>query len=194
MSVTEVISQKDISEFREIRDFEVLFKLHYRNLCAYAYLFLKDADTSEDTVQEVFFKLWKSKEKISIETSLKSYLFRSVRNGCLNVIEHLKVRDGYNERQTKGYESEQQPIIDPAIVNELEQKIKESIYKLPPERRKIFMMSRYEGLKYREIAEELSISVKTVENQMCQALSFLREHLKEYLPLVLWLFFFRNGK
>ena len=194
MVVTEVISKRDISEFENIQDFELLFKEHYKNLCAYAYLFLKDADTSEDTVQEVFLKLWKNKEKISIETSLKSYLFRSVRNSCLNVIEHLKVREGYRESTTKGYESSQQPTIDQAIVNELEQKIKETIEMLPTERRKIFMMSRYEGLKYREIAEELSISVKTVENQMYKALGFMRDHLKEYLPLILWLIFLRNGK
>ena len=172
----------------------MLFKQHYRNLCAYAFLFLKDADVSEDTVQEVFFKLWKNKDKISIDTSLKSYLFRSVRNGCMNVIEHQKVKDGYRDIAIKQDDSGSQPTIDQAIVSELEQKIKESIDSLPTERRRIFIMSRYEGLKYREIAEELKISVKTVENQMYQALGFMRTHLKDYLPLVLLLFFLKNGK
>jgi len=190
----ETVIQKDIYGFKNIRDFEMLFKSHYQNLCTYAYLFLKDADTSEDTVQEVFFKLWKNKDKISIDTSLKSYLFRAVRNGCMNVIEHIKVKEGYRDSTAHGLEGDQHTSVDQAIVNELEQKIKETIDLLPPERRKIFMMSRYEGLKYREIAEELGISVKTVENQMYQALGFLRENLKDYLPLILCLVFLRMGK
>ena len=192
--MTEVISRIEKGGLETTRDFEVLFKLHYRNLCAYAYLFLKDVDTSEDTVQEVFFKLWKNKAKISIGTSLKSYLFRSVRNGCMNVIEHRKVRDIYRESAKTGFGESQEPAIDHAIVKELEQRINETIDMLPPERKKVFMMSRYEGLKYREIAEELSISVKTVENQMYQALIFMREHLHEYIPLVLLLFFLKMGK
>jgi len=190
----EAILEKDIDATGKIKDFEMLFKLNYRNLCAYAYLFLKDADTSEDTVQDVFYKLWRNRELVKIDTSVKSYLFRAVRNGCMNVIEHYKVQDGYKESASKGYADDPLIIIDQAIVNELEQKIKESIDLLPSERRKIFMMSRFEGLKYREIAEELGISIKTVKNQMYQALSFLREHLKEYLPLILLLIFLRNGK
>jgi RNA polymerase sigma-70 factor (ECF subfamily) len=79
-------------------------------------------------------------------------------------------------------------LIDETIVSELEQKIKETIDLLPAERRKIFIMSRFDGLKYREIAERLYISVKTVENQMYQALRFLRERLVDYLPLLLLIF------
>lgn len=192
--MTEVRSTTDIIGFTDIRDFEMLFKEHYENLCSYAYLFLKDTDTSEDAVQEVFYKLWKSRDKISIDTSIKSYLFRAVRNSCMNVIEHLKVKEGYRDSTAQGLEGDQHTSVDQSIVNELEQKIKETIDLLPSERRKVFMMSRYEGLKYREIAKELNISVKTVENQMYQALIFMREHLKEYLPLILWLIFLRNSK
>ena len=106
----------------------------------------------------------------------------------------MKVKEGYVESTALGFEGDQHTSVDQAIVNELELKIKETIDLLPPERRKIFMMSRYEGLKYREIAEELGISVKTVENQMYQALGFMRENLKDYLPLILWLIFLRMGK
>jgi RNA polymerase sigma-70 factor (ECF subfamily) len=112
----------------------------------------------------------------------------------MNVIEHIKVKEGYKDSTAQGLEGDQHTSVDQSIVNELEQKIKETIDLLPPERRKVFMMSRYEGLKYREIAEELNISIKTVENQMYQALSFMRENLKDYLPLILWLIFLRMGK
>lgn len=192
--MVQTYTSKDIYGFKDIRDFEMLFKSHYKNLCSYAYLFLNDEDASEDTVQEVFYKLWKGKDKIRVDTSVKSYLFRAVRNGCMNVIEHIKVKEAYYVNTRSENPEERYETIDQAIVHELEQKIKETIDQLPPERRKIFMMSRYEGLKYREIADELGISVKTVENQMYQALNYLREGLKEYLPLILWLIFTRMGK
>ncbi len=173
---------------KDIADFELLFKSNYSKLCAYANLFLNDPDAAEDVVQEVFFKLWKNREELEIQTNLKSYLFRAVRNGCMNLIEHIQVRDSYkvvNEEDIKDAESR---YIDEAIVSELEEKIRETIEQLPTERRKIFIMSRFDGLKYREIADQLGISVKTVENQMYQALKFLRDNLVDYLPLLILIF------
>ena len=167
-----------------IGEFEKLFKTHYSRLCSYANLFLSDPDAAEDVVQEVFFKLWKNRGELIINTTIKSYLFRAVRNGCMNVIDHISVREAYkivNENDIKDSEGN---LIDETIVSELEQRIKETIDLLPPERRKIFIMSRFDGLKYREIADQLNISVKTVENQMYQALRFLREKLVDYLPLI----------
>lgn len=172
----------------DVADFEKLFKSHYSQLCSYANLFLNDPDASEDIVQEVFFKLWKNRAELSINTTIKSYLFRAVRNGCLNVIDHLSIRDAYKAFNEEDINRSQENPIDETVVSELEQRIKETIDQLPTERRKIFILSRYEGLKYREIAEQLNISVKTVENQMYQALRFLREKLVDYLPLVLLIF------
>jgi len=172
----------------DLADFEKLFKANYSQLCSYAHLFLNDRDAAEDVVQDVFFKLWKNRDELSVNTTLKSYLFRAVRNGCMNVIEHISVRDAYkvvNEEDIKNSEANE---IDEAVVSELEQRIRETINLLPAERRKIFMMSRFDGLKYREIADKLGISVKTVENQMYQALKFLRERLVDYLPLILLIF------
>ena len=173
---------------RELSEFENLFRLHYSKLCSYANLFLNDPDASEDVVQEVFFKLWKNREELVITTTIKSYLFRAVRNGCMNVIDHISIREAHkiiNEEDIKDSESN---FIDETIISELEQRIKETIDQLPPERRKIFIMSRYEGLKYREIADLLNLSLKTVENQMYQALKFLRERLVDYLPLLILIF------
>ncbi|MDD4645629.1 MAG: RNA polymerase sigma-70 factor [Bacteroidales bacterium] len=172
----------------DLADFEKLFKANYSQLCSYAHLFLNDRDAAEDVVQDVFFKLWKNRDELSVNTTLKSYLFRAVRNGCMNVIEHTSVRDAYkvvNEEDIKYSEAKE---IDEAVVSELEQRIRETIDLLPAERRKIFMMSRFDGLKYREIADKLGTSVKTVENQMYQALKFLREQLVDYLPLILMIF------
>jgi RNA polymerase sigma-70 factor, ECF subfamily len=169
-------------------DFERLFKAHYSQLCSYANLFLNDPDATEDVVQEVFFKLWKNREELVINTTLKSYLFRAVRNGCMNVIDHISIREAYKVVNQEDIRSSEGNLVDETVVSELEQRIRETIDMLPSERRKIFIMSRFDGLKYREIAEQLNISVKTVENQMYQALRFLREKLVDYLPLLLLIF------
>lgn len=168
-------------------DFEVLFKAHYSVLCAYANGFLRDQDASEEVVQEVMFRIWTSRETLIIDSSLKSYLFRAVRNRCMNVIKHLHVRDEYRsfrETQTAVNQRSQE---DEMIYSELEEKIRKAIDNLPIERRKVFILSRYDGLTYGEIAKELNISLKTVENQIGKALKTLREELHDYLP---WLLFF----
>ena len=176
--------------------FEHLFKAHYSALCSYANMFLNDLDAAEDVVQEVFFKFWQNYSETEIRTSVKSYLFRAVRNACLNLIDHLKVREEYGRYLKTDMPGGPVSHDDEAVVSELEERIRAAIDALPPERRKIFILSRYEGLKYQEIAERHGISVKTVENQMGKALAFLRQELIDYLPLILMIFkgFFRNGE
>lgn len=175
-------------------DFEKLFNNHYSNLCAYANNFLKDVDASEEVVQEVLFKLWTNKDSLIITSSIQSYLFRAVRNASLNVLKHINIREDYkmhNEYEMQDELSSE----DEMIVSELDQKIRNTIDQLPIERKKVFIMSRYDGLKYKEIAEKLNISVSTVENQMVKALKFLRTELKDYLPWIIIFFgnFFKNG-
>ncbi|OFX25635.1 MAG: hypothetical protein A2041_03115 [Bacteroidetes bacterium GWA2_31_9b] len=176
------------------QDFESLFNAHYSNLCAYANNFLKDIDAAEEVVQEILFKLWTNRDSIIITTSIQSYLFRSVRNASLNVIKHINIREDYKVQ----HEYEMQDSIsseDEMIITELEQNIRAAIDQLPIERKKIFIMSRYEGLKYSEIAEKLNLSVSTVENQMVKALKYLREELVDYLPWIIIFFgnFFKTG-
>jgi RNA polymerase sigma-70 factor (ECF subfamily) len=168
-------------------DFEILFKSHYSSLCSYADHFLKDLDASEEIVQEVMFKIWVNRESLMITSSMKSYLFRAVRNGCLNVLKHSDIREEYKIRREQDLQENQGSKEDEMIVSELEEKIRQAIDRLPMERRKVFIMSRYDGLTYSRIAQKLGISVKTVENQMSKALKTLREELSEYLP---WLILF----
>ncbi len=178
---------KDPLQIKTRADFEALFKAHYSILCSYANGFLKDPDAAEEVVQEVMFRIWTGRETLVIETSLRSYLFRAVRNGCMNVIKHQGIREDY-----KAFRESERPEIqrsqeDEMIVTELEQKIREAIDNLPAERRKVFILSRYDGLTYGQIADKLGLSVKTVENQMGKALKSLREELADYLP---WLVVF----
>ncbi len=170
--------------------FEALFRLHYRALCAFAMGYLKDGDQAEDLVQDLFFRLWLDREKVTITTSTKAYLYASVRNRCLNAVKAGSRIRVLNE------EVDDQPLDDDRTEDEHTERIarvQAAIEALPEERRKVFKLSRYEGLKYHEIAERLGISIKTVENQMGSALKTLRTELKDLMPLLPWLFWLGEG-
>ena len=163
--------------------FELLFKAQYPILCGYARKYLDDFDQAEEIVQEMFFNFWQKREKVEINTSLEAYLFRSVRNSCLNYLKHLKIREQYKLANNQDIRQKEQEIHDSVVALELQERIENVIDQLPTERKKIFKMSRFEELKYKEIAEKLNISVKTVEAEMSKALKFLRQHLSDYLSL-----------
>ncbi len=175
-------------EIRTKAQFELLFNTWYSKLCSYANGYLKDLDASEEIVQEVMLKIWINRESLEITASIQSYLFRAVRNGCLNVLKHVSIREEYKSYKEREDSVLQRSHEDAMMVSELEIRIREAIDSLPMKRRRVFVMSRYDGMTYQQIAEKLGISVKTVENQMSKALKFLREELAEYLPILLLLF------
>ena len=161
------------------KEFESLFRSSYVSLVRYAKTLIKDHDTAEEIVQDLFFRLWQDKEKLNIESSLNGYLFRSVHNKCLHYIEHSRVVIRHAEemiyRQTENQESPS----DILNYKELQDKIAKILERLPEKCGKIFTMSRFEGLKYTEIAEKLSVSVKTVEANMGRALKEFRKELAQ---------------
>lgn len=161
----------------DTKSFETLFKLFYAPLCTYAYKYVRDYDEAEDLVQGFFAKIWDSKSSISINTSVKNYFFRSVRNLSLNHIKHRSVVDQHQKETLRNMviaDNEQS-----AFDFVLAERINFHIDQLPPKRREIFILSRQHDLKYREIAEKLNISVKTVETQMGLALKELRNKLSD---------------
>lgn len=170
--------------------FEALFRAHYRSLCAFAHGYVKDADKAEDLVQDLFFRLWLDRERTEVSISVKAYLFASVRNRCLNALKtstRMRVlNDEADDRASEDGVSEDEHA-------ERIARVQAAIESLPEERRKVFKLSRYEGLKYHEIAERLGISVKTVENQMGKALKTMREDLADLVPLLPWLFWLSDG-
>jgi RNA polymerase sigma-70 factor (ECF subfamily) len=170
--------------FQELKNnnevaFEQLFHKYYASLCLFTSQFLHDREKAEEIVQEVFVKIWSKREKLEINTSVRNYLLFSVRNRCLNLLQHEKVEKRYSRQAQVGSPYEQD--LTPYFMEVgLRQKIEESIGLLPEKRREIFRLSREKGLRYHEIADRLSISVKTVETQMGLALKQLREMLKDY--------------
>lgn len=166
--------------------FEQVFRSNYAGMCGFAGKYIDDKDEAEEVVQEVFFNYWSKKETLDIIGALEAYLYRSVRNACLNHLKHMQVRAKFVEQAS--LQEEESSFSNSIEVLELQGKIEDSIDQLPSERKKIFKLSREEGLKYREIADQLGLSVKTVETQMGKALKFLRENLTEYLPVLLLIF------
>jgi len=165
--------------------YEMIFRTFYQPLCRYAYSFLEDKEEAEEVVQSAFITVWEKRKSIDIQTSLKSYLYRMVRNGCLNVIKHEKVKQQHVAHEMAVTEVSYESVSQKVYASELESKITEALKALPEQCRLVFQLSRFEELKYQEIADQLQISVKTVENHMGKALRIMREQLKEYLPLFL---------
>jgi len=170
--------------------FEQVFKEHYKRLHAYAITILKDEVMGEEMVQQVFLKLWESGGMAQINGSVTGYLYRAVHNACLNHIKHQKVKQAYHHYVTT--QQQHAATVETLTVKELQVRIDQALNDLPEQCRTIFQMSRFEQLKYQEIADRLQLSVKTVENQMGKALRILREKLSDYLPTVL-IFLLLNG-
>jgi RNA polymerase sigma-70 factor (ECF subfamily) len=159
--------------------FESLFRSSYVSLVRYAMTIIKDHDSAEEIVQELFFRLWQDKEKIKIESSLNGYLFRSVHNRCLHFIDHARVVDRHAEEVSHNQPESAENPSEILLHKELQERIAGVLEKLPERCGKIFCMSRFEGLKYSEIAEKLAVSVKTVESNMGRALKEFRKELSE---------------
>lgn len=170
--------------------FENVFKTHFKSLHAYAITILRDDATAEEIVQNVFYKLWEKKDKITIESSLNAYLYKAVYYESLNFLKHAKVKEGYQAHAARHHAAGD--TTDSLALKELQQKIDLAINQLPEQCRTVFQLSRYEGLRYKVIAEKLGISVKTVENHMGKALRTLRTKLIEYLPLLLLIINLKN--
>jgi RNA polymerase sigma-70 factor (ECF subfamily) len=175
-----MVTDRDIIErIRKgnIGQFESLFRSSYASLVNYAKTILKDTDTSEEIVQDLFYVLWRDRKKLNITTSLKGYLFRAVYNKSMHYIEHRKVVHKHAIETKTSISINPDDPAETLKYKELHEKIAVIIAKLPERCARIFCMSRFEGLKYAEIADELSISIKTVEANMGKALKEFRNEL-----------------
>ena len=157
--------------------FALVFRANFGALISYAMRFLDEREEAEEIVQDVFVKFWDKCEDLAPDSSIKSYLYRSVHNTCLNFIKHQKVKDAYRQHVIAYMEHTTEISIEHSDPDKLRNQIMEAIDQLPPRCSEIFKLSRMEGLKYQEIADHLEISVKTVEVQMGKALRVLREKL-----------------
>ncbi|KAK6021514.1 RNA polymerase sigma-70 factor, partial [Ostertagia ostertagi] len=164
---------------RDEQAFEQVFKTHFKSLHAYAFAMVKDSDEAEEIVQQVFFKLWDKSDLHAFSGSISAYLYRAVHNESLNYLKHQKVKARHQLHVAYSMKQEQQTDKVNMMSKELETKYREALNELPEQCRTVFQLSRFENMKYREIADNLGISVKTVENHMGKALKLLRTKLQQ---------------
>ena len=173
---------QDLELYRKVKEdnlqsYETLFKRYYQELYRFAYTYLRDQVPSEEMAQEVFLYIWEKRSQIEIKTTLKTYLYSAVKNKCLNYIKYEVPRKNELEESHLALMITSQPDNEDDS-EKLKKYISEAIDQLPTKCGQIFILSRNAGLTYDEIAEEMDISVKTVENQMSIALKKLRESLR----------------
>jgi RNA polymerase sigma-70 factor (family 1) len=174
------IKNSDFDAFRELYDSE------FSSLYAYACRFVNQKDIAKDITQETFLSLWEHRVKIRSIKNVKGYLHKNIKNRCLNYFKHLKIEE--NHRDKAYIELKEIELNSPDKYNnifayidqeELKTRVNKILDKLPDERRKVFELSRFEGLKNHEIAKKLELSVRTVDTQIYRALKTFKEQLKD---------------
>ena len=166
--------------------FSLLFKKYYKDLVLFGGNFLPDRCACEDIVQSVFLRLWNERHLLHIKTSLKSYLLKSVQNACFDEIQHKQVirkHENYvlsfanmiKDMDTENY----------ILYSDFQQHLQQALDKIPATCRETFELNRFEGMKFREIADKLQISQRTVEVRISKAIDILKKHLKDFMCL-LW--------
>jgi RNA polymerase sigma-70 factor (ECF subfamily) len=169
--------------FENLKEFELLFRQYYQMLCNFALKYVNDDDVAEEIVQDLFYILWEKRLELKINTSVKAYLFTAVHNRCLKYIKHRDVENKYKKYYLKHESEIDNESHDFENMGDLYGIINQTLNSLPDRCSRIFILNRFEGLKYHEIANKLSISVKTVEANMGKALKLLRKNLKEYIEI-----------
>lgn len=165
--------------------FDYFFDKYYQGLCVYAYRMLKSNSEAEDLVQDFFVRILENRKNIFIDSSVKSYFIRSIHNRCLDILAHQKVKINHEQFRLKMMSEEdlqEYPLLD----SELTKQIERAIQGLPDVIRETFMLNRFEGLSYQQIANQENISVKTVEYRISKALAILRKDLGDYLLFLLF--------
>jgi RNA polymerase sigma-70 factor, ECF subfamily len=180
------MTERDSLLFNKIKDddrfaLNTLFATYYQKLCTFAFTYLHDRQEAEEIVSDVFVNLWKARHRLSIEKDIQSYLYISVKHACFE-----SLNKQHPELESDSDVIDLLDVIDTSIsVNELEyqelrHELEHAVSLLPARCQQIFIMSRFDGLKYREISAILGISEKTVENQLVKALHVVRTAMRKF--------------
>ena len=182
----------------DIATFNKLFNEHYQKFVYFAMGYVKDEARSQDFVSDAFCTFWEKKDELPDDINVPAYILTIVRNNCLNYIKHKKVK----LRAAKELSDHAQWVMDTKINSleackpdkifseEINHIVNNTVNKLPKRTAKIFRMSRFEQLSHREIANQLGVSTKTIEYHITQSLNELRINLKDFLTLLVLLFFY----
>ncbi len=179
------LQQEDEDLIRRIKEkddyaaFGDLFKKYYSYLCMQSFALSRCEQKSEEIVSDLFYKIWKNRKSLAIASNVKHYLNRSARNKTIDHLRKYRHEKNFSDVVLPVYLSKDPDPEHYTIGEDCKARIQKAIDQLPPKARKVFLMSREEGKKYQEIADELNLSIKTIETHMRRALIFLRGELFE---------------
>jgi RNA polymerase sigma-70 factor (ECF subfamily) len=172
--------------------YKELFEREYANACRFALSFLTDTHMAEDAVQDVFIKLWEQKPEMLSSPGIKYYLITSVRNKCISILREQKSKGVfYPENAPESHEEHLTPLHHKENLSLQERKIADALGQLPPVCREVFLMVKLHGLSYKQAAEQLEVSVKTIENHMGKALRIFREYTQKVAVVTYLISFFK---
>ena len=170
---------------RDKEAFRYLYEFYFTKMVLFAESYLYDEEEARDLVQDLFFHLWDHASSLHVSSSIKAYLFTSVRNRCLNVLRDRKIRDEHNDKlfEAQLFSGTEDVVID----EEVQQRLQEALDSLPDKCREIILLKVVEGKKNKEIAEHLDIAETTVKTQVQRAYRMLRERMIPIFLLIEWL-------
>lgn len=171
------------------KSFEKLFLNTYESLCEYSITITCSKETSEGAVQDVFTTIWEKRDTLKADLNIRAYLFRSVKNRSLDIVQHENIRTKYQNEVLRMYSEASDSAKDLSSTSKLIQRVHQEIESLPEKSKEVYLLHRRDGLTYAEIGQVLGITVKAVEARMTKALKILRERLAEendlnLLPLI----------
>lgn len=173
--------------------FTFLFDRYYKNLVLFGGNFINEKETCEDIAQSIFLKLWSERKELEITSSLKSFLLQSVKNKCFDIHRHKQIiRQHESNAEKFGLFFDNMDTENFVMHSDLQENLDNILNNLPKNQQDAFNMSRFEGLKYKEIAEKLNLPERTVVTLICNTLRVLRENLKEFLTVLVLLMFTNN--
>jgi RNA polymerase sigma-70 factor, ECF subfamily len=188
------LKNPEINRSKQINDgnietFKSLYDTYYTCLLLYANSIINDIELSKDILQDIFLKLWEKRKEFSIKFSLKSYLYTAVRNSCMDHLKHLKVEKKYVDHSLVELKEKELTFFSELFIHPGEDdfekyldEINTIIEELPEQCRKIFKLSRFEGMKNSEVSRHLNLSTRTVDTQIYRALKTIRQKLNKYFP------------
>ncbi|WP_303921274.1 RNA polymerase sigma-70 factor [Draconibacterium sediminis] len=186
----------DLSSFKNGEEyvFKLVFENNYEKIVGFCCQFIPDREEAKNIAQQAFVKLWTNREEVNSINGIRAFLYTAAKTECLNYLRHEKYKLNYQKSTLENREKLlNQEILesfkfDRLEYMELEEMIQNALDKLPEKCRQVFVKSRFEYKKNREIADELGIALKSVESNITRALKILRKELKDVLPSVMWMF------
>lgn len=176
---------------KDRQSFEHLYKLYYKKLYLLSYQYVQHQEKAEEIVHDVFMKIWNAGAELTIRQSLGAYLSRSVINTALNMIKKDKRSENHITRFQHSLDETDEPVDDAQLLEDRLLLLEQAIETLPPQCKKVLMMSKFENLKQQEIADTLNISIKTVKNHMTTGYEKIRAIMTKQQTLLINLLFFQ---